>query len=251
VSVALDNKPLEVFWSGGDYRAVFAFGLDEPPGSHTVTVQADNLVSGASINQSYIIKVHATGFPKGSVNVPGTLAPLLDANLNQAETDAMSDIYAGRTHPASFPWPFAMPVPDAVEISGYGDYRIYNGGLLTSRHLGVDLRRAIGDPVVAAAAGRVAAAQAFPIHGNAVIIDHGFGVFSLYAHLSRFKVQPGDLVRQGQLVGLAGATGRAAGPHVHFEIIVDGVSVDPIKWLALAPGFVPPQLQLVANPPGA
>ncbi len=251
VEISLDGKPLEVFWSGGDYRAVFAFSIDEPPGSHTIDIQALNPVGGETIQQSYPLTVHATGFPSDFVNVPNNLFPLLDKKLNQSETDALTAITTPHTHPATFPWPFAMPVPDAIEISGYGDYRIYNGGVLNSRHLGVDLRRAIGDPVLATADGRVAAAQLFPIHGNAVIIDHGFGVYSLYAHLSQFKVTPGQWVRQGQLIGLAGATGRAAGPHSHFEIFVDGMEVDPIKWLALAPGFVPPQQQILANPPGA
>ncbi len=84
-------------------------------------------------------------------------------------------------------------------------------------------------------------AEFFEVRGNVVIIDHGHGVFSQYAHLSEFYVQPGQFVERGQLIGAAGATGRTNGPHLHFEIIVNGTPVDPIRWLALAPGFVPPR----------
>jgi murein DD-endopeptidase MepM/ murein hydrolase activator NlpD len=107
--------------------------------------------------------VHATGFPTDNVSVSAALVPLLDPKLNQAETDALSAIYAVNTRPATFPWPFAMPVEDATIVSGYGDYRIYNGGLLTTRHTGVDLRRRIGDPVLATADGRVALAQSLVV----------------------------------------------------------------------------------------
>jgi murein DD-endopeptidase MepM/ murein hydrolase activator NlpD len=93
---------------------------------------------------------------------------------------------------------------------------------------------------MAAAGGRVAAAQSFAVRGNAVIIDHGYGVYSLYGHLSEIRVQPGQYVARGAVIGLAGSTGRSAGPHLHFEIVVNGDPVDSVQWLALGPGFVAP-----------
>ena len=250
VSISLDGKPLDVFWGGEDYWALFAFSLDTPPGEHTLLIEAVNPVDGTSLRQTYPLKVHATSFPTDDVDVSPILVPLLDPKLNQQETDELAAIYSVTTHPTTFPWPFAMPVEDATIVSSFGDYRIYNGGMLTSRHTGVDLRRRLGDPVLATAAGRVAAAQPFKIHGNAIVIDHGYGVYSLYAHLAGFLVKPGEWVQQGQEIGLAGFTGRATGPHLHFEIIINGMSVDPIRWLALSPYFVPPKIDSSALAPG-
>ena len=68
--------------------------------------------------------------------------------------------------------------------------------------------------------------------GNTIILDHGSGIYSLYAHLSRIDVKPGDMVRNGQLVGLAGATGRVTGPHLHWAVRLNGARVDPGSLLA-------------------
>jgi murein DD-endopeptidase MepM/ murein hydrolase activator NlpD len=80
-----------------------------------------------------------------------------------------------------------------------------------------------------------------------VIVDHGYGIYALYAHLSEQYVSVGDVVIQGQVLGAAGSTGRSVGPHLHYELIIHGNNVDPIKWLALVPGFVEPQEILYHN----
>ncbi|HET6612898.1 MAG TPA: M23 family metallopeptidase [Kofleriaceae bacterium] len=95
------------------------------------------------------------------------------------------------------------------------------------RHKGIDLDADRGDPVHAAGAGRVVIARRKGSYGRLVIIDHGFGVQTRYAHLSRIAVHAGDLVRGGEVVGLVGSSGRATGPHLHFEIRVDGEAIDP------------------------
>jgi len=69
------------------------------------------------------------------------------------------------------------------------------------------------------------------VRGNATMIDHGWGVYSAYLHQTEFKVNVGDRVEAGQVIGLAGQTGRVAGPHLHFEILVGGVPVDPLDWM--------------------
>ena len=105
--------------------------------------------------------------------------------------------------------------------------------------------------IQATADGRVVLDEYLNIRGNVVILDHGHGVFSQYAHMSQMQVQIGQVVRQGQVLGLAGSTGRANGPHLHFEVIVNGFPVDPLKWLALAPGFVAPrEATPIPNQPG-
>jgi murein DD-endopeptidase MepM/ murein hydrolase activator NlpD len=109
-------------------------------------------------------------------------------------------------------------------------------GTLTQRfgngHAGIDIAAPTGSPVKAAAAGTVVVAlKSTTGYGWRIIVDHGNGYTSLYAHLSAFNVAPGAKVARGQLLGAVGATGLATGPHVHFEVGVGGVANDPLKFL--------------------
>lgn len=105
-------------------------------------------------------------------------------------------------------------------------------------HTGLDFQANTGAPIVAAAGGVVVTSEAHPEYGNMVEIDHGNGVVSRYAHASRLLVKKGDLVKRGQQVAQVGTTGRSTGPHLHFEVLVQGVHQDPHKFLAGA-GAVP------------
>jgi murein DD-endopeptidase MepM/ murein hydrolase activator NlpD len=241
LSVTFDGDPLETFWAGDGYVAVFAFGFDEPPGEHAIRVSVVDPASGEAVDYEARLTVEEFTYPLEQLGLPVRMLPLLDAQLNLDEETRLQEIYSERSHPDRWDWPFEIPVPGGVVTSRFGGNRVYNGGRFTSRHTGCDFRRGIGEPVQTTAAGRVAAAEFLDIRGNVIILDHGYGVFSQYAHLSEFFVEPGQWVEKGQVIGLAGATGRTNGPHLHFEIIVHGQPVDPIRWLALAPGFVPPR----------
>ena len=98
-------------------------------------------------------------------------------------------------------------------------------------HPGLDISAVAGTPILASAAGRVTFAGTRTGYGKTVEIDHGYGISSLYAHLSRLDVQLGDVVERGQLVGAMGTTGRSTGPHLHFEVRLDGNAVDPMDYL--------------------
>jgi murein DD-endopeptidase MepM/ murein hydrolase activator NlpD len=102
-------------------------------------------------------------------------------------------------------------------------------------HPGLDIDGVTGDPVVAAGTGTVVLAGAAPAgfsgYGNVVMIDHGAGIATLYAHLSRVDVAIGQTVQQGQRIGAIGATGEATGDHLHFEVRVDNTPTDPMGWL--------------------
>jgi len=101
-------------------------------------------------------------------------------------------------------------------------------------HTGIDFAAPVGTPIFAAAGGVVEAAEQHPEYGNLVRIDHGNGLSTWYAHTSRFVVKVGDIVRRGQQIALVGATGRATGPHLHFEVRVNGAPQNPLKYLASA-----------------
>jgi hypothetical protein len=240
VSALLDGAPLDVFWTGDGYAALFVFGRDEPPGEHPLAVEAIDPVTGERQAYETTVTVIAFTFTREYVQVPYRLIPLFDPELNQAETDRLAAIFANITYPEKWEWPYLLPVPGGIITSRFGNDRSYNGGQWHGYHTGTDFRRASGEPVQATAGGTVVLAESLEVRGNAVIVDHGHGVFSLYAHLSEPLVATGDVVQQGQIIGLAGATGRSGGPHLHFEIIVNGIQVDPVRWLGLKPGFVPP-----------
>lgn len=122
--------------------------------------------------------------------------------------------------------PAGLPVSGARLTSGYGS-RIHPLTGRRSNHHGLDLAVATGTPVLATSGGRVVVAGWSGGYGLLVTVDHGDGVETRYGHLSAVSVRSGDIIEDGELVGLAGSTGRTTGPHVHYEIRVDGYSVDP------------------------
>jgi len=123
--------------------------------------------------------------------------------------------------------------PNSAPLAGFGDRRSYrhNGAIIdTATHLGYDLASLRQAPVVAASTGVVVFAEYLGIYGDAVIIDHGLGIFSLYGHLSAITVKSGQEVQRGDTVGRTGETGLAGGDHLHFSIMLYGVHVDPVEW---------------------
>jgi murein DD-endopeptidase MepM/ murein hydrolase activator NlpD len=149
----------------------------------------------------------------------------------QAEQEKMK--VAGKTAPTPL-WegPFVQPRNTKV-FSNFAETRtyVYDGREVdTQVHYGYDLASTKQSPVPAANGGVVAFAGPLTIYGNTVIVDHGLGLQTLYAHLSSIDVKVGDKVAGGQALGRSGATGLAIGDHLHFEVLVSGVSVTPLEW---------------------
>ena len=123
--------------------------------------------------------------------------------------------------------------PNSAPLSSFADRRTYMHGddvIDHQTHLGFDLASLKLSPVESAQNGVVVFADMLGIYGNAVIIDHGLGIFSLYGHLSTMAVQKGEHVKTAQVIGQTGETGLAGGDHLHFSIMLHGVHVDPIEW---------------------
>lgn len=122
---------------------------------------------------------------------------------------------------------------NAAPLSAFADRRVYtyNGQTIDRQtHLGFDLASLKNSPVDAAQNGVVVFAENLGIYGNTVILDHGLGVFTLYAHMSTIAVKPGETVRKGQSLGQTGESGLAGGDHLHYSTLLYGVHVDPIEW---------------------
>ncbi|HST07799.1 MAG TPA: M23 family metallopeptidase [Gemmatimonadaceae bacterium] len=124
----------------------------------------------------------------------------------------------------------------SVITSEFGSGRLFNGAL-TTRHLGVDFRGAMGEPIRAANRGVVALVDRFFLAGNVVYVDHGGGVVTAYFHMSKTLVAAGDTVRRGQVIGLVGNTGRVTGPHLHWAARYGAVTVNPLDLTAIGPGW--------------
>lgn len=125
---------------------------------------------------------------------------------------------------------FIRPVASSTITSSYGP-RVHPVTGQYKVHTGVDFAASTGTPFVAAKDGVVTAAEYHPAYGNMVIIDHGGGFSTLYAHASQLKVSVGQKVKQGQVVSLVGSTGYSTGPHAHFEIRINGQHVNPMDYI--------------------
>lgn len=218
--VTVDGRAVRV---DGQGRFAFGLGRDAGPGM-TVTTRPPG---GPAETTSFAVARRAwpvqriDGLPPAQVTPdPPTLARIKRENdrlVALRRTDGPGDAWAG-----TFIW------PADGRISGvFGSQRILNG-TPRSPHSGVDVAIPTGTPVKASAGGVVALAEAdLFFTGGTIVIDHGAGVMSIYAHLSRLDVQAGQAVTQGAVIGASGATGRATGPHLHFGLTWFEVKLDP------------------------
>ncbi|MBN2409619.1 MAG: M23 family metallopeptidase [Candidatus Aminicenantes bacterium] len=147
------------------------------------------------------------------------------------ESDLLQMVYSvSREHwlgEASFDWPH-----QGKNAGNFGERRVYNG-IPRSSHSGLDIAAAHGSPVCASNSGRVVLARDLYFSGNTVILDHGLGVFTIYCHFSRLLVHRGQTVKRGDILALAGSTGRSTGPHLHWGVRIRGSRVDPEALLGL------------------
>jgi len=125
--------------------------------------------------------------------------------------------------------PFRVPV-EGIDTTDFGQGRSINGGPVTGQHTGADIANAEGTPVYAAAPGRIAWAGEMPIRGNSVLIDHGSGVITGYHHLVEILVELDENVTSQTQIAAMGSTGLSTGPHLHWELTIYGVNVDPVTW---------------------
>jgi murein DD-endopeptidase MepM/ murein hydrolase activator NlpD len=126
-----------------------------------------------------------------------------------------------------------LRLPKSATRSGFGDRRTYQykGKTIDHQmHLGIDLASLAMSPVPAANTGKVVYAETLGIYGRLVVIDHGYGLFSMYAHLSNFNVQVGQKVKKGDIIGNTGTSGLAGGDHLHYSILMSGTFVNPLEW---------------------
>ncbi len=163
------------------------------------------------------------------IDVPPGKQALFDPALLWSESELVNEIANLHTTERYWQVPFDYPVQAAVS-SYFGSRRSY-GGSYNSYHSGVDFRAATGAPIYTPSSGTVVLAQKLTVRGNAIIIDHGWGVSTGYWHLSRINVEVGQYVSKGEVIGLVGNTGLSTGSHLHWQLWVSGEPVDPLQWV--------------------
>jgi murein DD-endopeptidase MepM/ murein hydrolase activator NlpD len=200
--------------------------LGTKEGSHEVRVSA-RTNDGRDLFVRHVLKVVPKKFPVRKLSVAPRFTEPSPAEQERIarEQERLRKLYASMTPESLWDGGFVLPV-DSQVTSVFGVRRTFNGRT-QSVHRGLDLRGTVGTPIVAPNAGRVALADDLFFSGNTVILDHGQGLISVLAHMSRLKVREGDMVATGDVVGEVGATGRVTGPHLHWTLRLGGVTVDP------------------------
>lgn len=165
---------------------------------------------------------------------PGGLLQGPGMEMFSAEWQRLMQL-AGAVQPQPSASSAALVPLRGLVTSLFGEIRSYLDGPAATAHQGVDIAAPTGTPVVAAQSGVVVLADAWPIRGNAVVVDHGGGTHTGYYHLNTIQVIEGQAVARGQVLGTVGATGLATGPHLHWDVVIQGGHVDPLTW-ALATG---------------
>lgn len=181
-----------------------------------------------SYKEKVVLSINVKDFPYKSekLNVDKRRVTLSKKDLARVikEREIKRKIYLNSASYFLFEEPFMKPL-DSFITSHYGNRRLFNNKK-RSQHLGNDFRAAVGVPIPTANKGKVVYTGHLFYSGNIVIIDHGLNIFTAYGHLSKIKVHKGDIVNKGDIVGLAGATGRVSGPHLHWGVKVNGHWVD-------------------------
>jgi hypothetical protein len=206
--------------------ALVGLPLALEPGAHALRVVSD----GAEASKT--LRVAAKHYPLQRCSVPDhrkVEPPPEDLLRIEREQKRIDEIKAHFRDAPEVDLAFRQPA--AGRLSGsFGLRRIING-LERNPHAGIDVAAPVGTPVHAAGAGVVVETGDYFFNGNSVYIDHGQGLVTLYCHLDRIDVLPGEPVAAGQRIGLSGNTGRSSGPHLHWTVLLNGAAVDPRLFL--------------------
>ncbi len=236
----------------GNYACLFAFPWDMDFKAFQPRLYAQDS-SGNERSITFRYQAKPTKFKHDSINVgdgflqakmpqfesmypdikdPVQLYVTVNRDLRKQNVAKLHE-FAKKTDPNML-WEGAfLRLPNAAPRAAFGDGRTYNyqnKKIDEETHLGVDLASLENAQVPAANNGRVVFTGFFGIYGNAVVLDHGWGLQTIYSHMSQIGVKEGDMVKKGDILGNTGATGLAAGDHLHFGVILNGIEVQPIEW---------------------
>jgi len=228
VNARIGEKDLPIQAGNGYGWAVVGFGPNADTTTLPIVVDGqDPAGNRTEVKQS--VPVESEEFVKDSVEVAPNLAVLLASDIRADEDAKLTQNYQAVSPQKLWEGRFTLPVMGEI-ITQFGSVRSYNGGPFVTNHAGTDIAVAQGTPVKAPARGKVVVIDKVQLRGNIVTLDHGLGVYTTYAHLSAVDAKLGDMVERGQPFAKVGTTGLSTGPHLHWELWVNGANVDPIEW---------------------
>ena len=207
----------------------------QEPGAFTLTLSY-TATNGRLLTHQQLLNVTTGDYATQLITLPDEKGVLLAPETGEAEFQQLNAIWTQASPTLWWTGVFTRPISVQYETtSPFGTRRNYSGGAYAtsnSYHSGQDFGAPEGVPVLAPATGVVALAAPLQVRGNVVVIDHGRGIFTGYWHLSEIKVVTGQQVNMGDVVGLVGTTGLSTGAHLHWELRIYGIAVDPMQFLS-------------------
>ena len=216
----------------GSWRGLVGIDLMVEAGDHDLVLRI-TAVGGAALTRVHNLTVTDKAYPTRHLTVePRYVEPPPEVAARiEREYLQQTAIFATDTPERLWRGAWVRPVPGRAN-SRFGSRSVFNGQP-RNPHSGADFLAGVGTPVAAPSRGRVVLAGDTYFSGGSVILDHGWGLYSYLAHLSRILVEEGDLVEQGDVVGRSGATGRVTGPHLHWTVRMSGARVDPLSVIEI------------------
>ncbi|MDY6854672.1 MAG: M23 family metallopeptidase [Thermodesulfobacteriota bacterium] len=217
---------------GKSFRALFGVDLAAAPGKYQLKISAKDSYD-RDIKASRSIDIHKRDFITQRLTLPRKMVELDKKTQNRVlkEGERIKDLWTDGKKERLWHGEFIMPI-DGEVISPFGARRIMND-VPKNPHSGVDLRAGLGAKIRCSNTGIVALVDNLYFSGKSVFIDHGQGLYSMYFHLSQVNIKLGQRIEKGEVLGLAGSTGRATGPHLHWGVRLNKARVDPLSLLRL------------------
>lgn len=225
----IGNMPLNFFQNGEKFSSLFGIHAMLEPGLYPFHLEYDDEFNMTKIIDQLIL-IQQGFYPQ---DPPLQVDPsTLEESQTKPEDDLLAETYSSFTDEQYWTGLFEYPVDEPVCIkSWFGNRRSYNNSPYDRFHTGVDFGVCANLNIYAPADGYVVLTDALLTRGNATVIDHGLGIYSGFWHQNEIYVEEGQFVKAGDLIGLIGNTGRSTGPHLHWELAVNGIQVDPLPWL--------------------
>ncbi|MDZ7801588.1 MAG: M23 family metallopeptidase [Trueperaceae bacterium] len=232
VRLSVDGTSLDLHPMEGGAWALGAVPLATDAGSLSVRASwRDGLGRATSAAQD--VPYDPLGRTVETLTIAEEVLAVITPEGRGREAAALASARADPGEPPRWRAPFVLPI-EGRGTSGFARPRRYVPGGPVSFHLGEDIAAPTGTPIMSPNDGVVTLADMFPIKGGLTVIDHGAGVTSRFYHQSRIGVEEGSFVQRGQVIGEVGSTGLSTGPHLHWEMRVDGVPSDPLAWVGTA-----------------
>ena len=228
---SVDGVPVLVSGRPGGWTAVVGIPLEAEPGERVLAVRREGAPA-----ESVRFAVSPVRYAEQRLKVAPGKVDLSPQDLARHEREREHSATVTATWSATAPETLRMQPPVPGRRSGsFGLRRVFNDQP-RKPHGGMDIAAPTGTPVVAPAAGRVIDTGDYFFNGHTVWLDHGNGLLTMYCHLSRIDVKPGDVVATGERIGAVGASGRVTGPHLHWSVMLNRTMVDPALFLAAGGG---------------